>query len=255
MANGSSRSAQAMAVVFSAATASNGSLGIAVGSSNRFSSCSVTLSNTGPLCLLVVLGATDEVSSLKESLKGIYCWTGCGSLERQSGTRFALPARHRKSVSSSCRLSTHLCRFGSRLRLRNSHVSAEQFVTKVKPLPAMYCLKCLMAHKIAIHSRPVGPRRKSIAETWWLAKARTRSSCPTGCISTASAPAELASVYTMKVLFQSENASTASKIRTFFSKWKSPASPDLQAIGDLNALFDANSSILSKSVSGAAVML
>ena len=60
MANGSSRSPQAMAVGFSAAAASNGSLGFTVGSSNRFSSCSVTLSNTGPLCLLDVLGATDE---------------------------------------------------------------------------------------------------------------------------------------------------------------------------------------------------
>ena len=65
VANGSSRSPQAMAVVFSAAAASNGSLGFTVGSSNRFSSCSVTLSNIGPLCLLDVLGATDEVSSLK----------------------------------------------------------------------------------------------------------------------------------------------------------------------------------------------
>ena len=124
MANGSSQSVQAMAVVFSAAAASNGSLGFTVGSSNRFSSCSVTLSNTGPLCLLDVLGTTDKVSSLNESLTGNYCWTGCGSLERQSG-RFALPAHHRKSMSYSCRLSTHLCRFGSRLRLRNSHVNSE----------------------------------------------------------------------------------------------------------------------------------
>ena len=255
MANGSSRSAQAMAVVSSAAAASNGSLSFTVGSSNRFSSCSVTLSNTGPLCLLDVLGTTDEVSSLKESLTGNYCWTGCGSLERQSGTRFALTARHRKSMPYYCGVSTHLCRFRSRLRLRDSHVSAEQSVTKVKRLPATYCLKCLMAHKITIHSRSVGPRRNSIFEMRWLAKARTRSSCPTGCMSTASAPAELASVCTTKVLFQSENASTAGEIRAFFVEWKPPASPDLQAIGELYTLFDANSLILSIYVSGAAVIL
>ena len=66
-----------------------------------------------------------------------------GSLERQSGTRFTLPARHRKSItrftlpahhrksiSYSCRLRAHLCSLGSRLRLRNSHVSAKQSVTK-----------------------------------------------------------------------------------------------------------------------------
>ena len=69
------------------------------------------------------------------------------SLERQSGTRFTLPARHRKSISYSCtrftlpvyhrksisyscRLRAHLCSLGSTLRLRNSHVSAKQFVTK-----------------------------------------------------------------------------------------------------------------------------
>ena len=78
------------------------------------------------------------------------------------GTRFALPARHRKSMSYSCRLRVHLCSFGSRLRLQNSHVSAEQSVTKVKSLPATYCLKHLMAHKTVIHSRSVGPRRESI---------------------------------------------------------------------------------------------
>ena len=88
-----------MAVVSSAVVVSNGYLGFTVGSSNRFSSCSVTPSNTGPLCLLDVLGATDEVSSLKESSTGNYCWSGCGSLERQSGTGFALSACHRNSMS------------------------------------------------------------------------------------------------------------------------------------------------------------
>ena len=136
MENGGSRSARAMAVVSSAAVASNGSLGFAVGSSNRFSSCSVTLSNTGPLCLLDVLEATDEISSLKESSTGNYCWAGCGSLERRSENRFALPARHRKSMSYCCRLRAHLCSFAPRLRIRNSHVSTEQSITKMKRLPA-----------------------------------------------------------------------------------------------------------------------
>ena len=80
-----------------------------------------------------------------------------GSLERQSGTRFTLPARHRKSIlysctrftlpahhrksiSYSCRLRAHLCSLGSRLRLPNSHVSAEQSVTKAKRLPATITL-------------------------------------------------------------------------------------------------------------------
>ena len=39
------------------------------------------------------------------------------SLERQSGTRFTLPARHRKSISYSCGLRAQLCSLGSRLRL------------------------------------------------------------------------------------------------------------------------------------------
>ena len=138
MANGSFRSAQAMAVVSAAAVASNGSLGFAVGSSNRFSSCNVTPSNTGPLCWLDVLEGTDEVSSLKESSMGNYCWTGCGSLERRSENRFALPFRHHKSMSYYCRLRAHLCSFAPRLRLRNSHVSVKQSVTKVKRLPATY---------------------------------------------------------------------------------------------------------------------
>ena len=161
MENGSSLSAQAMAVVSSAAVASNGSLIFAVGSSDRFSFCSVTTSNTGPLCWLHVLGATDEVSSLKESSTGKYCWAGCGSLERRSKNRFALPARHRKPMSYCCRLSAHLCSFGSRLRLRNRHVSAKQSGIKVKRLPATYYLTCLMAQKIAVYSRSVGPQRES----------------------------------------------------------------------------------------------
>ena len=58
MENGSFRSAQAMTVVSSAAVVSNGSLGFAVGSSKRFSSCSMT---TRSLCWLDALEATDEV--------------------------------------------------------------------------------------------------------------------------------------------------------------------------------------------------
>ena len=50
-----------MTVVSSAAVASNDSLGFAIGSSKRFSSCSVTPSNTRSLCWLNVLEVTDEV--------------------------------------------------------------------------------------------------------------------------------------------------------------------------------------------------
>ena len=187
------------------------------------------------------------------------CKTGWGNLERQSGTRFALPARHRKTMPYSCRLRAHLCNFGSRLRLQNSHVSAETSATKVKRLPATYCLECLMAHKTAMHSRSEGPRRESVFEKRWLARAKTRSSCPTGCRSTAPAPAELAFVltmsFTMKVLFQSGNASTAGEVRAFFSEWKVPAFPPTQAIGNSRAFFDASSLFVSKSVSGAVRML
>ena len=59
--------------------------------------------------------------------------------------------------------------------------------TKMKRLPATYCLKYLMAHRTVMHSRSVGPRRESVFEKWWLAEARTRTSCRTCCRSTASA--------------------------------------------------------------------
>ena len=44
------------------------------------------------------------VSSDKEVINGGLLRVGCGSLERQSGTRFAQPARHRKC----CRISIGL---------------------------------------------------------------------------------------------------------------------------------------------------
>ena len=207
-----------MAVVSSVTVASDGSFVFAVGSSNRFSSCRANPSNTGPLCWVGDLGATNDVSSLKESSTGDYYWAGCGSLEQQSGTRFALPARHRKSLLYSCRLGAHLCSFGSRLRLRNSHVSAEQSATRVKRLPTTYCLKCLIAHRTAMPSRSVGPRADFVFEKWWLSKVRTSSSCPTGCRSTAPTPVELPSVCTIKVLFQSGSASTAGEVEAFFGE-------------------------------------
>ena len=37
-------------------------------------------------------------SSAKEVIDGELLWAGCGSLEKQSGIRFALPARHRISI-------------------------------------------------------------------------------------------------------------------------------------------------------------
>ena len=140
-----------------------------------------------------------------------------------------------------------------RLRLRNSHVSAEQSVTKVKRLSATYCLKCLMAHRTAMYSRSVGPLREPAFEKRWLAKARTRSSRPTGCKSTAPAPAELASVCTMKVLFQSGNASIVGDVSVCFNRRKAFASSSPHAIGNLRAIIDANSLFLCRSVSSAAV--
>ena len=142
VANGTSRSAQTMTMVSSAAVASASCFVFATGSTNQSSSRRATLSSAGPLCWLGALGFTVDVSSLKELSIWNCCWAGCGSLERQSGTRFALPARHRRSMSHCCRLRAYLCSFGSRLRLRNGHVSAEQSVTKVKRLTATYCLKC-----------------------------------------------------------------------------------------------------------------
>ena len=106
-----------------------------------------------------------------------------------------------------------------------------------------------------MHSRSVGPRRESVFEKRWLAKARTRSSRLTGCRSTAPAPAELASDSTMKVLFQSGNASTVGDGSVCFNRRKTSASLSPHAIGNLRAFFDANSLFLSKLVNGAAIML
>ena len=163
--NGSSRSAQAVAAEASAVAASIGCFIFDVGSSNGSRSWRATPSRVGPLCWLGVLGFATDVSSLKESSIWESVWVWWGSLERQPGTRLALPDRHRKSIPYSCRLRAHLCSLGSRLRLRNSHVSAEQSVTKVKRLPATYCLKCLMAHRTAMHSRSVGPLRESVSKS------------------------------------------------------------------------------------------
>ena len=106
-----------------------------------------------------------------------------------------------------------------------------------------------------MHSRSMGPRRESVFEKRWLAKARTRSSRPTGCRITAPAPAELASICTMKVLLQSGNASTVGDVSVCFNRRKASASLSPHAIGNLRAFFDANSLFLSKYVSGAAVIL
>ena len=245
-----------MAAEASAVAAYIGCFVFDVGSSKGSRSWRATPSRVGPLCWLDVLGFATDVSSLKETSIWESVWVWWGSLERQSGTRFALPVRHRKSISYSCRLRAYLlCSLGSRLRLRNSHVSAEQSVTKVKRLPATYCLKCLMTHKTAMHSRSVGPLRESVFEKRWLAKARTHSSRPTGCRSTAPAPAELASVCTMKVLFQSGNASTVGDVSVCFNRRKASASLSPHVIGNLRAFFDANYLFLSRSVSGAAIML
>ena len=146
-----------MAAEASAVAASNGRFVFDAGSSNGSSSWRATPSRVGPLCWLSVLGSATDVSFLKESSIWESVWVWWGSLERQSGTRFVLRARHRKSISYSCRLRAHLCSLGSSLRLQNSHVRAEQSVTNVKRLPVTYCLKCLMAHRTAMHSRSVGP--------------------------------------------------------------------------------------------------
>ena len=127
----------------------------AAGSSHEYSSWRATPSRVGPLCWLGVLGFVTDMSSLQESSMWESVCVWWGSLERQSGTRFALPARHRKSLSYSCRLRAHLCSLGSRLRPRNSHVSAEQSVTKARRLPGTFCLKCLIVHRTAVYSRSV----------------------------------------------------------------------------------------------------
>ena len=107
-----------------------------------------------------------------------------------------LPDCHRKSMSYFHRHRPNLCNFGSRLRLRDSHVSTKQTVNRVKSPLATYYLKCLMVHKTAIHSPSVEFRLEPVFQKRWLAKVKTRFSCPTGCRSTASTPAEQASVST-----------------------------------------------------------
>ena len=144
-------------------------------------------------------------------------------------------------MSYSCRLRVHLRSFVSRLRLRNSHVSAEQCVTKMKRLPATYYLKRLVVHRTVMHSCSVGPRRESVFETRWLAKARTRSSYPTGCRSTALAPAELASVCTMKMLFQSGNAGIVGEVSFFLANERPPPLRSPKRLGICAFFFAANS--------------
>ena len=54
-----------------------------------------------------------------------------GRRESASGMRSSNPARHRRTISYSARRSAHLWRSRLRLRLRNSHVKAEQSVMKL----------------------------------------------------------------------------------------------------------------------------
>ena len=88
-----------------------------------------------------------------------------------------------------------------------------------------------------MHSRSVGPRQESVFEKWSLANARVCSPRPTGCRNTAPAPAELASVCTMKVLFQSGNASTVGDVSVCFNRRKASVSLPSHAIGNLHVFF------------------
>ena len=139
-------------------------------------------------------------------------------------------------------------------------MSAEQSVTKVKRLPAAYCQKCLMVRIIAIHSRSVGPSRESVFKTRWLAKVRTCSLCSPGCRGTAPAPLELASVCTIKVLFQSRNTSIPPPPFFYFYLFsigspRLPESPGIFAPYYYYLFHFMNSLFLSYSVSVAVVML
>ena len=98
----------------------------------------------------------------------------------------------------------------------------EQFVTKVKRLSVTYCLKCVIAHKIATHSRSVGPRRDSVFETRWLANAMTRSSGLSGCMSTAPAPADLASFCIMKMYSSRRTRALRVKLELFSANGSPP---------------------------------
>ena len=88
-----------MAAEASAVAASIGCFVFAAGSSNGSSSWRATPSRVGPLGWLGVLGFATDASSLKQSSiwESVCVWQS--SLERQPGTRFALPSRHRKSIS------------------------------------------------------------------------------------------------------------------------------------------------------------
>ena len=93
-----------------------------------------------------------------------------------------------------------------------------------------------MAHRTAMHTRSVGPRRESLFEKRRLAKAKTHSLCLTGYRSTALAPAEVAYVCAVKkVLFQSGNASTAGEVRAFLANEKPLPLRPPQVIRNLRA--------------------
>ena len=57
--------------------------------------------------MLDEFGVTDEAPCRKESSTGDCYWAGCGSLERQSESKFELPTHHRKLMSYSCRRRVH----------------------------------------------------------------------------------------------------------------------------------------------------
>ena len=91
VASGSSGSAQGVAAEASAVAASIGCFVFAAGSSNGSSSWSATPSRVRPLSWLGELGFATGVSYLKESSRWESVCVWWSSLERQPGTRFALP--------------------------------------------------------------------------------------------------------------------------------------------------------------------
>ena len=119
---------------------------------------------------------------------------GLSRRDNASGSWWAEPALHRMVMSNSASRTAQRYNLGSRSRLRNRLVSAEQSVNRVNGLPTKYGRKCTTAHSTAMHSLSMAPLRASVANHRWLAWARTLFKPSFSCVTAAPAPEALASV-------------------------------------------------------------
>ena len=96
------------------------------------------------------------------------------------------------SISNSVKRNVQRYSLGSISRLRKIHKGAEKSVTNVKRRPDKIGRKYTTAHKTAMHSRSVAPRRESVRDHLWLEKATTVSDPSFSRVRAAPAPSALA---------------------------------------------------------------